>query len=148
MNRFRWLSTAVLAMLLSSSALASKCSVGADVSFAPNSVAVDAESLEKLLEPIRRVQKENTVLAYVAAGHTDKSEAIGEKAKLLSLARAGVVAAHVVRHYPALANVVHIAGYGSTQPVSADAFKNRRVEVELTCIVPPPYFDKDGKPIL
>jgi hypothetical protein len=76
MNRFRWLSTAVLAMLLSSSALASKCSVGADVSFAPNSVAVDAESLEKLLEPIRRVQKENTVLAYVAAGYTDKSEAI------------------------------------------------------------------------
>lgn len=146
---FRWVFTAVLAMLLlPNSALASKCSVAADVFFAPNSAAMDEESLEKLFEPIRKVQKSNTVLAFIASGHADKSEATGEQAKSLSLARAGEVAAQVVRRYPALANVVHIASHGSTQPVAADAYKNRRVEVEVVCVVPPPHFDKKGNPVM
>ena len=94
------------------------------------------------------VQSQNTVLQYVVVGHADKSETGNGGANLPSLARAGAVAARVLRTHPELKDVLYLEGKGDTQPVSTDPSKNRRVEVEVVCVVPPPYFDKEGKPML
>lgn len=134
--------------LASASALASKCSIPADVHFEHGSAQLSAVQLERAIQPIKRVQSTNTVLAYIVVGHADKSEAIGQAAELLSLARAGAVALHVLRIHPELKDVLHLQSKGASQPVSQRSFQNRRVEIEVQCIVPPPYFDKYGTPIL
>ena len=134
--------------LLPPKALASKCTFAADIFFEQDSATLDESGLKRAVHPIEVVRSQNTVLQYIVIGHADKSETRNGGANLLSLARAGAVAAQVLRTYPELKSVLYLEGKGATQPVSADPNKNRRVEIEVLCVVPPPYFDRNGKPIL
>lgn len=113
---------------------ARECRVGADVRFAKNSAVLSDSDIEKIIAPIKLVTaKGDHVVAYIAVGHTDATEGNAQAAHLLSLARAGAVAAQVLRAFPALKSETHIEGKGSAQPVASYPPYNRRVEVEVIC---------------
>jgi len=124
----------------SSNTFASKCSVAADVHFDSGSQVISATQKEHINRPIDRVKLSNTVLAVLVVGHTDSLEVPKEKQLQLSLERANAVAEYVIGIYPELKNVVHAEGKGATQPVNPnDISKNRRVEIEVICIVEGPF---------
>jgi hypothetical protein len=129
-------------------ASASKCGFGVDVHFAAGSAVPSAADIESALHPVNVLAaKQSAVLAYIAVGHADASEAAGSDVQLLSLARVGAVVAQVLRLHPELKDVVYFEAHGAKEPISQDPRLNQRVEIEVVCSVTPPYFDKFGHPI-
>jgi flagellar motor protein MotB len=136
----------MLLIAVSSSVHASKCYFDVDLRFEQNTAFSTPEQLLKVEHAIQSVQANNTVLAVIIVGHADRSEGPVARAEKLSVARAATVSSFVLHRHPGLSSVLYFEGKDSTQPISKRNEENRSVEVEVVCIVPPPYFF-NGRPI-
>jgi len=149
MKLIQFLAALLMACSLPTSALARTCNFSIYIWFPQQSIDFGSQDMASALRPIDVLYAKNEpVVAYIVVGHADKSEESGGNVELLSQARAGAVAAQVLRAHPELGNVLHVFAKGSKEPIGDDPIRNRRVEIEVVCIVRGPYFDKDGHPIL
>lgn len=104
---------------------ATKLTYAAEVLFGPQGVVVDGAGRARLLDLVERAEH-GDVEAVIAVGHADAGEA---DAQALSRQRAKAVRWHLIQ-LGTPPRRIYTEGQGSTRPVSPDAARNRRVEVE------------------
>lgn len=85
------------------------------------------EKIDYLLKLTSKVNTQDILIV----GLSDSSEKEEESQHQLSIRRAKVVADYFVNNNPKLQSVIKFEGKGSEYPVSNDASKNRRSDIEI-----------------